>query len=175
MRAKEIFHKVILFFLWSKPSSTTFFLYSLEFKYESFKFWVLSTPPPPPLLPLPFALVRKRGQKYNHADVQRIAHNRPQTNIIIKVIMIIDIPNSILCSRRSFELIGGAWIPLFPTRWLPSRTGNETLWDNTVCVFLGLGLSSVTTEPGRLLDLVGSDGDPCAALVWNSEILIQKL
>lgn len=88
IKRTQIYHKAgtALWSLSRNPSKTTLFLYSREFKSRSPLIFVIAASS--------FLRALSRGTKYNHADVHKIAHNRPHTNIIIKVTTIIDMPTT---------------------------------------------------------------------------------
>lgn len=90
---KESSHQLLLplLFLPRSPSIITLFLYSSESKSKStsvFNFVFASSSS----FTFTTPLFLKRGIKYNHAEVQRMAQKRPQNIIITNVTTSTDIP-----------------------------------------------------------------------------------
>lgn len=72
----------VLWSLWSSPCcSTTFFLFNSGFKLSVPNFELVW-----------FGTRRKNGMQYSHADMHKIAHNRPQIDIMINIATIIATP-----------------------------------------------------------------------------------
>lgn len=156
----QIYHKAgtVLWSLSRNPSKTTLFLYSWEFKSRSPLIFIVAASS--------FLMALNRGTKYNHADVHKIAHNRPQMNIIIKVTTIIDMPTT--GSNLLTTIALSSW-PVFLGRtrdfddnWFArlwrAGTGIETECFNVAAALPAL--ESVVLAGGGRLGLVTTSGEP---------------
>lgn len=160
-KGHKFYHKAgtVLWSLSRNPSKTTLFLYSWEFKSISPLIFIVAASS--------FFMALNRGTKYNHADVHKIAHNRPQMNIIIKVTTIIDMPTT--GSNLLTTIALSSWLVFlgttrdFDDNWFArlwrAGTGIETECFNVAAAALP-ALESVVLARGGGLGLVTTSGEP---------------